>query len=312
MRGADLTGTDLSNVTINKDTDITGAALPTSDSLSDAQQKVTKKPLPWELIQTTDNTVVIAYNGGTILPAYGTLDLNTSELQLIYGPLSNKGTAIVLLPALYSQKDCLTNYCEKAPVTITQTQIVADDSGQGSDIIIKLSGTIAGLNVDVMLRFLPPPSGQDAITVNVMVNAPAAKTIPIDPSHPIDAFKPVVLRSTFFSATKFGAQQAYIVGQPPASFVLPTAFNRFLGNDAKTFGLRINKTLDDKNLLVINDPTIEVKMNAPTSLMVTAEVQQSSGPSNTNISLWGIFNTAQKSWPDMWSYTVTASNPYNT
>ena len=268
--------------------------------------------MPWELIQTTDTTVVIAYNKGTTLPAYGTLDLSTSELQLIYGPLSNKSTAIVLLPAFYSQKECLTNYCQTAPVAITNTQIVADASGQGSDMIIDLSGTIAGLPVDVTLQFLPPPTGQDTITVTVTVNAPNAKSIPLDPGHPMDAFKPVVLSSTFFSAIQFGAQQAYIVGQQPASFVLPTAFNRFLGNDAQTFGLRIDRTLDDKNFLVINDPTIEVKMTAPTSLQVTAEEQQSSDPNSTNISLWGVFKMAQKMWPDSWSYTVTASNPYNT
>ena len=295
LSGADLTGATLSNANFTQ-ADITGTTLPTNAGYSGV-------PLPtsqWKVFQT-DNTVVIAYNDKqhNVLPAYGMLDLNTSKLQLVYGPYSNGGTSIVLLPVIASQQACPNDYCETAPVTITMPLTKIDVSG--SNVSIPISGTIAGLTVGLTLKFYFSSSKQDSISVDVSATAKGASAIPLDPNPPNSSFKPVLLHAIFFSPDLWSAQQAFIAGQPHFSFPTPN-LNQV---DAQTFGL-IGGT--SSQVLVRNAPTIQVTMINPRSLLVTAEVQPSSDRSFNNVSLWGAFKKVQ----DTWSYTVTALYPYST
>jgi uncharacterized protein YjbI with pentapeptide repeats len=310
LSGADLTGSNLSNAVFTKKTDVTGTTPPTPQGFTNAQAVATTAP--WKLIQT-DTIATIAFNEGNSLPAYAILDLSNSELQLLYGPYSKEGAAVVLLPALYSQEDCPNDYCETAPVTITSTQIVLDASGEGSDMDIGLSGTIAGLPVTVMLQFLPPAAGQDSITVNVSVSTSGVSTMSLDAGHQIDAFKPVILKAMDLSPGQFTAQQAFINSDPHVLFPLSaegTAMyvHTFEGKEAQRFGLSI----DTKPGSIINYPTITVSMFTPTSLLMTAEeLPPLPAGAFNNLSLWGIFTGTQNTWPDTWSYTVVASNPYH-
>lgn len=305
LAGADLSGADLSGAILSNATlagaDITGTTPPTDGGFSPAQLSAAKHPAHWKLIQT-DTTVVIAYNQGTSLPAYGRLDLNTSMLYLVYGPLSHWGTALVLLPALWSQEDCVTDYCEMAPVTITKP--LAEIDASRSDIVLPLRGTIAGLQVDLTVDFSSPTQG--ALSVSVLANAGDADTLPLDSDHQIDAFKAVLLRSAFYSAKQWVAQQAF-TSDESFPFLAPPTFTRLIGTAASTFGLT-GGTSD----LARNTPTITVSMDNPASVLVTAEELPSSDSTTNNISLWGSM-TAQDllASRDSWSYTVTASNPAN-
>lgn len=301
LSGADLSGANLSNTTFTH-ADITGTNLPTDGGFSDAQLKAAKHPAHWKLIQT-DTTVVIAYNQGTSLPAYGRLDLNTSMLYLVYGPLSHWGTALVLLPALWSQEDCATDYCESATIAITKPLTEIDATG--SDIVLPLRGTIAGLQVDLTVDFSAP--GQDTLSVAVTATAGDADTLPLDAAHTTDAFKAVLLRSAFYSAKQWTALQAF-TSDESYSFLAPPTFTRLIGTAASTFGLT-GGTSD----LVRNAPTITVSMANPASVLVTAEEQSSSDSITNNVSLWGSM-TAQDllASQDTWNYTVTASNPAST
>lgn len=308
MSGADLSGATLVNATLTG-VDITGTTLPSSGFSGIPQSKA-----KWKLIQS-DTTVKIAYNEGTQLPVYGILDLATSELQLLYGPLSNAGTAVVLMPAIWSQENCASDYCETAPVALTTPLSKIDTSGP--QVVIPISGTIAGLQVTLSVTFFAPQPGQDSIKVDVTANAPGAHAIPLDAGQP-DAFKAVLLRSMYFIdpnhklQTQLTAQQAFIYSQY-YSLKQPIAYHPVQGKDAQVFGLVGNNTPNSTITSFVpirNSPTITVTMNDPTSLLVTVEVQASdpNNPGKDNISLWGAFDPAHVQ--DAWIYSVTVSNPY--
>jgi uncharacterized protein YjbI with pentapeptide repeats len=338
LSGADLSGADLLDTNLTganfSNTDITGTTLPPN-----TQSKGAKSQTTWKLTQV-NSIETIAFNDRKAhrLTAYGTLDLNSSKLQLIYGPMSSIGTAIVLLPALWSQENCpgTGNYCETAPVTITGMHSVVQTAGQGSssdpcnnkitianlqlvadtspeaDVLLCLKGTISGLNVDLTVEFLRP--ARDTITAIVNARVENPSDVSLSPDIDPASFRLVVLRSIYFPATANVGNQfetlGALIGQTLLSFKPPLPAVRVpIGNGVNalnaqgnpTFGLLGNSHPFDP---VRNTPTIMITMIQPTALKVEGEEQPSNDPKNVNIGLWAWSTTVLGSW----SYTVVASS----
>ena len=299
LTGADLGGADLTGANLNgaifKQTDISG---------TNPQNMFTRWlknggviTTAWKVIREDTNTLLIAYNEGSLLPPYGRLDLNTSKLQLNYGPLGNWGTSIVLFPALWSKTSCPSDYCETAPVTSYSSDSNLSDP---TSFQISVRGTIAGLQIGVELTFYQPK--QNSISVGIAVQASSPTPVGLDQETASgallqnEAFKPVILRAMYDTPDQWSVQKAALGNQLPA----PLSQNeRTTSTNVSTFEL-----VGGTSGSVTNAPTIAVTLTDP-GAAVTLEVKPGSAPGVDNVSMWAGVDRLLGGW----SYKVVASMP---
>ena len=307
LGGADLTGADLTGA------DLTGANVPDPDRIKATniqEQSKQADKIQWELIQG-GNLLLIAHksNSGKALTEYGELHLDNSMLQLSYGPSSDWGTSVILLPTLWSQMSCsqspLKGYCQNAPVTLQDAQghdihtapeipVVQQITTQNATLFIH--GTIAGLDVTLKLQLFEPT---DNYHIRARVTTTHVSGNVVLDTHPQnDAFRPLMLSSMHISASQWASQKAYADEQP---FTLPNPGDTWIiqpSQVAQKFGLIGGASSWEQSA-----PSIEVQLEQPQLMWITGWVSESSNPNNDNVVFWCGSNKKL----DSWSYTLLVS-----
>ncbi len=232
----------------------------------------------WHVIQI-ENELQISYGIGTDFPQYAVLHLNDSYFRLNYGPISNWGTSVILLPALWSGGV----YYQGAPVTAT-TVIT------GSLLTISVNGTIGGLEISSEVRLWPPKKNE---AFNVQVTTNVQGSVQLDP-RPGEAFKPVMLSSMHISSAIWDTQAAYACLRtspiPESGWIFqPPAYVNIFGLQGGTSTWKTNA------------PTIEITLDR--AMQVTGWVTPSSDPNDDNVGLWAASDEVLPSY----SYTITAA-----
>lgn len=160
----------------------------------------------------------------------------------------------------------------------------------GRDLVLSITGVIAGLNVASKLQLLPPLGGRliGYVTTSVEGN------IALD-TRPGEAFKPVMLSSMHISPTQWDGQAAYTdhssslpaeawIIQPPAML--------------QGFGLQ-----GGSSEWKAHAPTVLVALDQP--LQVTGWVTKSNDPNDDNVALWAASDQVLHAW----SYRIAATSP---
>lgn len=237
------------------------------------------------LVQQRGTVLEISYGSGTHFPQYAALHLDSSYFRMVYAPQSGWGTSVILLPAFWSQG----RYYQGAPVT-------ASWRTEGKDLVLSVSGAIAGLRVSLEVR-LAPPSAYSFVAEVRTTNVTG--TVLLD-NRPGEAFKPVMLSSMRISATQWDTRVAYvegrIIGLPSSGWVLNPAVT------ASRFGL-IGGTCSWK----VNAPTMEVILRQPRPLQITGWVTYSTNPNDDNVGFWAASSQVLRSW--QYNLRATATHP---
>lgn len=232
----------------------------------------------WHVMQSGAE-LRIHYGNAADHPQYAVLHLNDSYFRLNYGPDSGWGTSIVLLPAFWSGRV----YHHGAPVT-------AAWQVDGSQLVLSISGSIAGLDVISELR-LAPPKENESITAQVTTKVQGS--VPLD-ARPGEAFKPVTLSSMHISSTVWDTQAAYACRHsasiPASGWIFQPPV------EAYAFGLQ-----GGTSAWKTNAPTVEVILDR--ALPVTGWVTASSDPNDDNVGLWAAADEVLSAW----RYRVTAA-----
>ena len=223
----------------------------------------------------------IGYGSGTNFPQYAALDLNSGYLRMVYSTTSQWGTSVVLLPALWSQAACPTDYCQGAPITATWKTM-------GTNLVFSIQGTIATLNVASTLALTPPANNVFAAQVSTKVTG----TIKLD-NRPGEAFKPVMLSSMHISSTEWDSQAAFSGTQtysyPSSGWILqPPIVTRNFGLQGGTSSYKVNA------------PTVEIALDQ--GRQVTGWVTSSTNTNDDNIGFWCATSKVLASW----SFGITA------
>ncbi|MHB9023149.1 MAG: hypothetical protein ACYC7E_03105 [Armatimonadota bacterium] len=235
--------------------------------------------LHWLVTQDGD-ILEIAYGSGTNYPQYAALHLDSSYFRLNTGPGSGWGTSVVVMPSFWT-----------GGVYYQGTPITAQYATDGTNLIISIDGTLAGLHSEGDIR-LSPPAG-NAIAAQVSMTTSGVVTLD---NRPGEAFKPVMLSSMHISASQWDAQSAFIGAQSyaiPASGWLvdpPVA--------GTTFGLE-----GGTSTWKTNAPTVEITF--PTSRTITGWVTSSADPNDDNIGFWAASDQVLTSW----QYDIVARQP---
>ncbi|MCS7286952.1 MAG: hypothetical protein RMK30_08135 [Anaerolineae bacterium] len=228
---------------------------------------------PTWVVNQRDTVLEIAYGSGTHFPQYGALHLESSYFRLNYGPNSEWGTSIILLPAFWSNGV----YHQGAPIT-------ASWKVMGSNLQLAITGTIASLSVRAQVDLFPPAAESMSAQVAVTVEG----SVPLD-SRPGEAFKPVMLSSMHISPTIWDTQAAFAGCQtwpiPESGWLIPptppvsTSFFGLLGGTSEWKP---------------NAPTIWIVMDRP--MQVAGWVTASHDPNDDNVGLWAAAEAVLPSW----------------
>ena len=230
-------------------------------------------PVPqveWSVSQK-GNILEIAYGSEGNYPQYAALHLNDSYFRLVYGPESNWGTSIILLPSFWERGKLYQGAAVSYSYQVT-----------GSDLMIFISGYISSLNVNVQIQISPPADNSISAQITVSLSG----DINLD-DRPGEAFKLVTFSSMHISSNTWDCCYAYAdsshfsiptegwIIQPPVS-----------GN---IFGLE-GGTSSWKN----NAPTTEVQIDR--NVRITGWVTSSTNQSNDNVGFWGAADHLVRSW----------------
>ncbi len=308
LSGADFTQANLSGA-IFKNTDVSGTN--PQGNFTKVKKSELAYTTTWKAV-VEHNILKVSYNQGDSIAVHGILDLNTGKLQLVYGPLGNAGTSVVLFPAVWSGASCPTNYCQTALVTGgSYSSLTRSDLSQNKPLSFTVSGTIAGLSVMDTLTFSLPQENSMSVTVS----ATSSGSITLDQSayggklHR-EAFKPIILTAMYDAPDTWTAQKAAFGNRNQPSILLSDVYTDILKNNISTFEL-IGGTPGSVN--VRNASTVSVTLVSLTdsgndltaNASVTLQVLPNSDSSVDNVSMWlGLDSPA-----DAWKYTVTASIP---
>jgi hypothetical protein len=230
-------------------------------------------------VTSVGNEVQIAYGSGTSFPQYAVLHTNDSYFRMNCGPTSGWGSSAVLLPALWTGGQ----YYQGAPVTATWRTA-------GEDLVLTLSGTIAGLGVIAEVWIAPP--AQNSLHANVTMQVTGSVVLD---NRPGEAFKVANLSSMNEGANTWDAQSAFI--------------------GAQTFGIPSSGWIVDSplagSLFGLNGGTSSWKTNAPTigvqlyqDRTITGWVTASSDPNDDNVGFWAATDAVPTAWQ---YYALTAS-----
>ena len=157
-----------------------------------------------------------------------------------------------------------------------------------------IHGTIATLKVAVTLTLTPPANS----TLVAQVSTKLTGTVTLDPGHPWEAFKPVMLSSMHDSSTVWDSPDAFtgtsVYQFPPGGWIIQPPVT------TEDFGLQ-GGTSSWKT----NAPTIEVALNQ--SRLVTGWLTADTNPNDDNVGFWCATSKVLASW----SFTVTAERGSN-
>lgn len=241
----------------------------------------------WSVSPDSTGTILqIGYGSGTNFPQYAALYLTTGYFRMVYSTVSEWGTSIVLLPALWSKASCPTDYCQGAPITATWKAV-------GSNLVFSIQGTIATLQVSDTVTLTPPANNRFVAHISTTV----AGSVVLD-NRPGEAFKPVTLSSMHISSTEWDTQAAFIANQtypiPASGWILQPPI---VAND---FGLQ-----GGTSSFKTNAPTVEITLSK--ARQVTGWVTSSTQTSDDNVGFWCATTKVLPSW----SYSITAEAGQN-
>ena len=229
-------------------------------------------------VTAAGNQVQIAYGSGTSFPQYAALHTNDSYFRMNYGPTSGWGTSSVLAPALWTGGQ----YYQGTPVTATWRTA-------GVDLVLTLTGTIAGLGVSEEVWIAPP--AQDLLRADVAMKVTGSVVLD---NRPGEAFKVAVLSSMNEGPTRWDAQSAFVGGQtfaiPSSGWIVPSPVAGCV------FGLT-----GGTSSWKVNAPTIRVGLYQ--DRMITGWVTASLDPNDDNVAFWAATDTVPVAWQ---YYTLTA------
>lgn len=228
-----------------------------------------------------DGVLEITYGTpGLDRPQFAALHLNSGYLRLIYDRNIPWGTSVVVMPAFWSGG----TYHQGNPVNATWAI-------QGDDLVISLSGTLAGLSTQGQVVLSPPVYRTLSATVSMQTTG----TVALD-NRPGEAFKPVMLSSMHVSAYYLDSTSAYA---DSASYNIPAAGWIVQPHaTASRFGL-IGPAVGWQ----AGAPTVDVQLTQP--FAVTGWVTPSSDQNDDNVGYWAATDTVLNAW----SYTLTAMPP---
>ncbi len=225
----------------------------------------------------------ICYGSGRDHPQYAALHVDSGYFRLVYGRTSGWGTSVVLLPCIWSGG----RYYQGARVK-SQWQ------NEGDELVVSMSGTIAGLAVRCKVRLPPPdPAGRSA---SAKVNVTTSGAVRLD-DRPGEAFKPVMLSSMWEPVPgMWDAREARADDQlfslPNGGWVIrpPVVADEF-------------SLIGGTSIWKVNAPTVTIHFDRP--LAVTGWVVPDSNPNDDNLALWCASDRVLPAW----SYTISSTSP---
>jgi tetratricopeptide (TPR) repeat protein len=231
----------------------------------------------WQVVPKND-ILEISYGSETISSQYAALHLNSSYFRLIYGPTSDWGTSVILLPVFWSQGQLY----QGARVTYTSTV-------DKRELVLNLEGTISNLHVSAEVRLSPPEKD----TINAAVKVTVAGDVPLD-LRPDEAFKLIMLSSMHISPDRWDAYNACAgkrsYKMPEKEWIIQP---RVMTNK---FGLQGGSRKGKKPA-----PTIMIHLDQ--AAKITGWVTFSDDPTDDNIALWAASDELLHSW----SYRIRAT-----
>jgi hypothetical protein len=230
----------------------------------------------WSVAQR-GNILEAGYGSGSDFPQYAALHTDSSYLRLNYGPGSEWGTSIILLPSFWEAG----KYYQGAPITVAWRS-------EGVDLVILFTGSISGLQVRGQIRLTPPAPNLISGAVMVQVHGKAN----LD-HRPGEAFKPVALSSMHISVDCWDVASAQVDLQsfriPARGWIIrPPAIGR-------VFALRAGSSSWKTKA-----PTLEIELDE--GLEITGWKTDSFNPNDDNLSLWA----ASDRVIHFWQYSFTA------
>lgn len=233
---------------------------------------------PWSVTQR-GTLVEIAYGAGTNYPQYAALHTDSSYFRMVYSREGGWGTSVILLPVVWESGH--TGPTQGAPLAWSHRI-------DGADLILDLTGTIAGLAVTIAVRISPP--AENALTARVSVQTSGSVALE---NRPGEAFKPVMLSSMHVSENVWDASSAFAGSTnlpiPPREWIVTPPLT------GTTFGL-YGGTSSWKT----NAPTIEVQLDR--TLEITGWVTETTDQNADNVGFWAASSEVLPSW----SYTIVA------
>jgi hypothetical protein len=213
----------------------------------------------------------IAYGSEDDYPQYAVLHLESGYFRMNYGPGSSWGTSVVLLPSFWEDGV----YYQGAPV-------VATWETAGPNLLLTISGTISGLDVEGEVRLAPPD--QDSIVATVAVEVEG--DVVLD-DRPGEAFKPVMFSSMHISADTWDTQSAFVESEffaiPESGWIIdPPATGAVFGLIGGTSSWKVSA------------PTLEVALDR--AIDITGWVTGSKDPNDDNVGFWGASDEVIRSW----------------
>ena len=237
-------------------------------------------PIPpsksWKVIER-GSIVEVAYGSETDFPQYAALHLENGYFRMNYGPGSEWGTSVILLPSFWEKGI----YYQGAPISYTWRT-------EGLELLLSFTGNISSLNISGNICIAPPTQNLLSATISINVDG----NVELD-NRPSEAFKLVMLSSMHISTNMWDTQLTYVASQsfeiPEEGWIIqPQAQGRI-------FGLK-GGTSDWK----LNAPSIEVTLDQP--MQITGWVTPSNDPNDDNVGFWAASNQIVRSW----QYTVIA------
>lgn len=217
------------------------------------------------VVTLSGSELQFAYGTPNKRTQYGALDLNSGFLRLRHSGSADFGTALLLLPAFWSDGVYYQGADPGAPLTQAWRE-------EGSTLVLTLTAAAHGLAVSTVVQVAPPDNG--------VITAQVANTItgdaPID-SRPGEAFKPILLTSRHAGPADWAAQSAFIQNRviplPAADWIAPSQ----PALSATLFGL-LGGIPDGK----AGAPTVQVTLSEP--FPVTGRINPAAP--GDNVSLW--------------------------
>ena len=159
----------------------------------------------------------------------------------------------------------------------------------GPDLVLTLSGTIAGLGVNEEVWIAPPEP--NSLRANVAMKG--SGSVVLD-DRPGEAFKIANLSSMHISSDVWDAQSAFIGAQtygiPSSGWIVdPPVMGSVFGLNGGTSSWKTNA------------PTIRVQLYQDRT--ITGWVTPSGDPNNDNVGFWAACDTVPSAWQ---FYTLTA------
>lgn len=251
---------------------------------ANAQTPITLcKSSSW-LVDKLDDQVRIFHQNGTAFPQYGALHLNDSYFRLNYGPGSEWGTSVILMPAFWSGG----KYYQKTGISVSCTI-------SNTNVVMTVKGSQLNLNTTAKVTVLNPATS----SITAKVSASLTGTVPID-TRPGEAFKPVMLSSMHISDTQWDTKQA-CAGS--TCFAIPKT--GFIISTTQIINASAFRLVGGTSPWKTNAPTILIN-NLNTQRRIQGWVDGTKTSTNDdNVGFWAAADKLLTSW----SYQIVAKKP---